>query len=266
MENYSCKKCNIIFATKSSLERHMNKKIQCDIKTQFQCNKCNKYFRQKNNLIQHTENKLCKSVSNPINNIIINNININPVRTIMEILNNNNISLDDKIYFIKKINNTITNDEIILVINSNLNIESKITLLNIKSKIVNKVDSVNNQNSEYINLTNVNTTSEDSNLVSYIYLIQEREHVLNNNNVYKFGRTTQTPENKINRLTRYKRGSNILLILECPNDKVLEIESKIRIEFKKKFEPHIDGHEHFKGNWKQMSKIIIEITDTVENS
>ena len=46
MENFICKKCNILFATKSSLERHLNKKSKCDTITDYKCNRCNKYFKQ----------------------------------------------------------------------------------------------------------------------------------------------------------------------------------------------------------------------------
>jgi hypothetical protein len=93
--------------------------------------------------------------------------------------------------------------------------------------------------------------------VSYIYLIREREHYLNDKPIYKFGRSTQLPDHKINRLYHYKKGSEIILVLQCKN--VVETENKIRVLFKQNFIQHIDGHEHYYGDVNQMKKIIWEV-------
>ncbi len=96
--------------------------------------------------------------------------------------------------------------------------------------------------------------------VSYIYLIREREHYLNDKPIYKFGRSTQLPDHKINRLYHYKKGSEIVMVLQCKN--VVETENKIRVLFKQQFIQHIDGHEHYYGDVNQMKKIIWEVINT----
>ena len=45
MSIFKCSNCNILFVTKQSLEKHINKKNKCTIKTEFKCTKCNKYFK-----------------------------------------------------------------------------------------------------------------------------------------------------------------------------------------------------------------------------
>ena len=95
--------------------------------------------------------------------------------------------------------------------------------------------------------------------ISYIYLLQEREFSQSNKNYYTFGKTQQKADNRIKRFTEYKRGSKILLLMECHNDSLLDIESKIRTEFKKNFKQDIDGHEHFEGDYKKMIDIIYDI-------
>jgi len=92
--------------------------------------------------------------------------------------------------------------------------------------------------------------------VSYIYLIQERENFGKDNNVFKYGRTSQEPNNKINRLQNYKKGSKILLVMECENDKVKSIEKNIKVIFDSKFKRHSDGYEHYIGDKDEMKKII----------
>lgn len=95
---------------------------------------------------------------------------------------------------------------------------------------------------------------------SYIYLIREREHLLNNKPIYKFGRSTQLPDNMIYRLRKYKKGSEIIMVLQCNN--VIETENKIRTLFKQKFIQHSDGHEHYYGDVNLMKKIIWDIVNT----
>ncbi len=96
--------------------------------------------------------------------------------------------------------------------------------------------------------------------VSYIYLIREREHYMNDKPIYKFGRSTQLPDHKINRLYHYKKGSEIVMVLQCKH--VVETENKIRILFKQHFIQHIDGHEHYYGDVNLMKKIIWEVINT----
>jgi hypothetical protein len=107
-----------------------------------------------------------------------------------------------------------------------------------------------------------NTIEDVDQDISYIYLIQEREFYQSNKIFYKFGKIQQKADNRIKRFTEYKRGSKILLLMECHNDSLFEIESKIRKEFKKNFKDHIDGHEHFEGDYRKMIDIIY---DTIKN-
>jgi hypothetical protein len=147
MDIYNCKKCNIIFSTKASLERHQNKKIKCDIKTNFQCKKCFKYFKQKNNLLHHSEKEICKifQLSSEINN----KKNENAILDIIE----SEMDINKKINMIKLINNTLINENIIEILNNNLSIDTKITLLNTKSNqtIINNNTTNNNTNNIQIN-------------------------------------------------------------------------------------------------------------------
>jgi hypothetical protein len=96
--------------------------------------------------------------------------------------------------------------------------------------------------------------------VSYIYLIREREHYMKDENVYKFGRCTQLPDHKINRLYHYKKGSEIVMVLQCKN--VIDTENRIRVIFKQRFIQHIDGHEHYYGDVNMMKKIIWDVINT----
>ena len=157
MENYICLKCNIIFATKSSLERHTNKKIKCDIKTQFQCNKCNKYFKQKNNLLQHTEKKLCKEISTyPISET-------KNEHAISDILNSK-ITIESKIKLIKVINNTLIDENILEIINNDIPINTKIILLNTRSTLDAKTINNNTTN----NTINYNFNNFDQENLEYL--------------------------------------------------------------------------------------------------
>ena len=92
--------------------------------------------------------------------------------------------------------------------------------------------------------------------VSYIYLIREREHVEACRNVYKFGRCCQSPENYIDRLRQYKKGSEIIMVIQC--DDAHAVENKIRTRFKDEFCQHRDGHEHYYGDVHKMMHIILE--------
>ena len=126
---------------------------------------------------------------------------------------------------------------------------------NIIEKFINIYESDSENESE-----NNNSIVESNNKVSYIYLIQERENYNLKNNVYKFGRCTQVPNNVINRLkSGYKKGSKILFIMNCDNDKVVSIETNIRKKFTEIFEKHEDGHEHFIGDSNEMIKTIFTI-------
>jgi len=127
MENYKCNNCFDYFKTKQQLDRHMNKKNKCTIKTNFQCLNCNKYFRSKYYLKDHIDNK-CK----PLTDIIVKNTNSDIEIAITEILSS---TIDDtlKTELLKKHNINLLDDQILKIINSDMNINGK--MINLKSCI-----------------------------------------------------------------------------------------------------------------------------------
>lgn len=97
----------------------------------------------------------------------------------------------------------------------------------------------------------------------YVYLIREREFIRLNEDTYKIGKTTQTPNS---RLTGYPKGSQVVLFQQV-NDCTL-IENVIMKVFKNKFIQMTEyGIEYFKGDGFQMRNtindiIIKEVIDT----
>lgn len=107
-------------------------------------------------------------------------------------------------------------------------------------------------------LNNIKEKQISKTLVSYIYLIREREFLDSNQNIYKIGRTSQECDNKIRRLQNYKKGSQIVLVIEVDNNNVISLETNIKREFEKEFTSHSDGFEYFEGNVNQMKNIMIK--------
>lgn len=94
-----------------------------------------------------------------------------------------------------------------------------------------------------------------------IYIIQEREFIKTNENIYKIGRSRQI---KNRRLNQYPKGSEILLIL-CVDDCYI-FESNIKKIFNKKFKNRSDiGTEYYEGNIKKMVQEIIKLFNDEEN-
>jgi T5orf172 domain len=103
--------------------------------------------------------------------------------------------------------------------------------------------------------------------LGYIYLVREREHLLSNSPIYKVGMTRQHPDNQLHRLRCYKKGSEILLVLQCPQDHALMLEGRILKRFRTSFEAHPDGREHFLGEPDVMRDIIeAEVRDARDQS
>lgn len=93
-------------------------------------------------------------------------------------------------------------------------------------------------------------------MLSYIYLIREREFIRLKERTYKIGRTTQKP---IQRFKQYPKGSELLLFIRVDN--VIKTENHLIQVFKKHFQ-HMSkyGNEYFNGNYKAMLMVIfIEI-------
>jgi hypothetical protein len=246
-----CNLCNLEFFSKQSLKNHENKKIKCNIESKFKCNKCNKFFRQKKNMNYH--NNICK-----INNILINNtqpIILDPKNDIYNILNLE-VSNEEKFNLIKIINNEINYDKMLEILNYNLSIETKISLLLKFKKEIIKDDNYNESNKN----NEIENDILDDKKINYIYLIQERENYETNKNIYKFGKTSQYANNKIRRLQDYKKGSKIIMTIECGKN-INEIETQIRNKFKTEFISNKDGHEYFEGDCLKMKKIINSIIE-----
>jgi hypothetical protein len=88
----------------------------------------------------------------------------------------------------------------------------------------------------------------------YIYLLQEREFIKNNENIYKIGRTQQ--EN-LKRLNNYPKNSVLLFQMIC-NDSV-SLEKKLIELFNSKYIKRTDiGIEYFEGNYCTMINDIYE--------
>ena len=88
----------------------------------------------------------------------------------------------------------------------------------------------------------------------YIYLLQEREFIKTDENIYKIGKTTQEP---LKRMSQYPKGSKILLIL-CVDD-CHQSEKKMLQIFDKKFNQRKDiGREYYSGNVVLMINTIIQ--------
>ena len=87
----------------------------------------------------------------------------------------------------------------------------------------------------------------------YIYLIQERESLRCNDNIYKIGKTKQSP---MKRVKSYPKGSK-LWILIIVNDATSSETDLLRI-FNNKFKKADLGNEYFYGNPIEMVKIITQ--------
>ena len=96
----------------------------------------------------------------------------------------------------------------------------------------------------------------DTNMMSnYIYLLQEREFIKTNENIYKVGMTEK--ENHI-RFNQYPKGSVLLFQIICRNCR--NMENKIKTQFKTEFKLRKDiGNEYFEGDYKNMIDIIYSI-------
>jgi hypothetical protein len=210
MSKFECEKCKQVFISKFSLERHFEKKISCLTSTKYQCKICNKYFKHNQTLKEHTLNKSCKinidtKIDIKINNIL-NNKQIVTIDTKNDIYNilNLEVSNEEKFNLIKIINNEINYDKMLEILNYNLSIETKISLLLKFKKEIIKDDNYNESNKN----NEIENDILDDKKINYIYLIQERENYEANKNIYKFGKTSQYANNKLRRLQDDKKGIN----------------------------------------------------------
>jgi hypothetical protein len=89
----------------------------------------------------------------------------------------------------------------------------------------------------------------------YIYLLQEREFIKTNENIYKIGKTTQQNNE---RFKQYPKGSILLLQSICSDCHLIEKEL-IKL-FKENFKQRNDiGTEYFEGDLSNMIHTIIDL-------
>lgn len=101
---------------------------------------------------------------------------------------------------------------------------------------------------------------EKENPVGYIYLLREREFLQNNLQVFKIGMTVQCADPRIRRIHKYKKGSEVVLVMEVYNHKITRlVETEIIKKFQQMFINHNDGHEYFVGCRIKMTKVITDI-------
>ena len=91
-------------------------------------------------------------------------------------------------------------------------------------------------------------------MCEYIYLLQEREFIVTEQNIFKIGKTKQ--EN-LQRISRYPNGTQLIMQIRCEDCDL--IESKLISLFTDKFKRRKDiGIEYFEGDWHKMIKYIFE--------
>ena len=91
--------------------------------------------------------------------------------------------------------------------------------------------------------------------MEYVYLIREREFIRLDEFTYKIGRTTQSPNNRLN---GYPKGSEVILFVNV--DDCVKIEDIIIKVFTLKFKLMDEyGAEYFNGNKNDMIRTILKI-------
>jgi hypothetical protein len=86
----------------------------------------------------------------------------------------------------------------------------------------------------------------------YIYLLQEREFIRTNDNVFKIGRTSQS---NTERIRSYSKGSQLLFMIKCKNS--IKTEKKLLYFFDNLFNRKKEyGREYYEGDHIKMIDII----------
>ena len=91
--------------------------------------------------------------------------------------------------------------------------------------------------------------------LNYIYLLQEREFVKCNENIYKVGKTKK---DQFTRFNQYPNGSILLLQIKCNDCDCNEREIIKLFKSKYTYKKQI-GHEYFEGDYEDMMKNIFNI-------
>lgn len=113
-------------------------------------------------------------------------------------------------------------------------------------KITNIIPIANIDDTKIINPTSI---------YNYIYLLQEREFIKTNENIYKIGRTNQC---FTKRFKQYPKNSKLYLVLEV-NDNI-KAESALKKALTEKFIKRKDiGEEYFQGSIKAIKNTVISV-------
>jgi len=91
-------------------------------------------------------------------------------------------------------------------------------------------------------------------MCEYIYLLQEREFVVTQQDIFKIGKSRQ---NNLGRISQYPNGTQLVMQIRCKNCDVTE--RKLIALFTKNFKRRRDiGLEYFEGNYHDMVRYIFE--------
>ncbi len=98
-------------------------------------------------------------------------------------------------------------------------------------------------------------------LFEYVYLLHEREFLNSGRQLYKIGRTSQSPND---RFDDYPKGSCVVFYLRVPDSKATE--KAIKAAFKIKFKQDRDiGQEYFEGDVNEMIQTLFFIATKMDS-
>jgi hypothetical protein len=98
-------------------------------------------------------------------------------------------------------------------------------------------------------------------LFEYVYLLHEREFLNSGRQLYKIGRTSQSPND---RFDDYPKGSCVVFYLRVPDSKASE--KAIKAAFKIKFKQDRDiGQEYFEGDVNEMTQTLFFIATKMDS-
>ena len=179
---FNCELCNHQFKTQRYLSQHLNRKVKCNVVTDYKCNRCNRYFKHRKNMIDHQEKNSCIMV-------VIKEKNENDeLKNIIKSILESNMDLESKVTFIRKYNLTLTKEELINLINSPIELNAKVSYIqsqiNTKGQIINSNNTHNTNNNNITNNIQINNFGKED--TSYLTDEYFKDLILNNNvnNIY----------------------------------------------------------------------------------
>ena len=180
---FNCELCNHQFKTQRYLSQHLNSNVKCNVVTDYKCNRCNRYFKHRKNMIDHQEKNNCIMV------VIKEKNETDELKNIIKSILESNMDLESKVTFIRKYNLTLTKEELINLINSPMELNAKVSYIqsqiNTKGQIINSNNTHNTNNNNNItnNIQINNFGKEDTSYLTDEYF---KDLILNNNvnNIY----------------------------------------------------------------------------------